>query len=253
MLDKLRHIQTNLSDRDKKLLMVVAVVLLLATLYWSLFQWYLPSTSQLHESKQLLQQEIGELQSTVLKMKDMEQKTLDQRKSFKDRFGAFNWQVLKGEPLLVLGDQSQVRDKNFSMVALNQGEVNVRGSLWEIPYTIQAKGSIQSIQDYLAYIDNQEKALLPEYLRIDYHNSFESDKRDEIWLELQLNALGSLLAEDVAPVVADPSSRENVFQPTVTITNPGNVQPSNPSQQPTDGVEERTPRYTFPTKKEVKQ
>lgn len=267
MLSRLQDIQLKLSDRDRKIVLILVIAILLLGMYWTIFRWFLPEYTSLKEVKQNLEADISGLQMSIGSTKDIENKMVEKRNSINESIKRFDWQVLKGDPLLVLGNQAAVTDKNFQLISLIQGEIVSRSPIWEAPYTIRARGNMKAMQEYLTYLDEQDKAFQPEYLRIDYFDSFETMQSQNLWLELQISALGSQDAEDTKERLIDIERRSNIFLPTVTITpdipvdgiiTPPNGQTPIPGVTPSpDGTNQeeikRTPRYTFPTRQEVQR
>ncbi|OEF98327.1 hypothetical protein [Desulfuribacillus alkaliarsenatis] len=256
MFAKLKDIQLTMTERDRKLLVVLVVVIALLASYWAIFRWFVPEYTSLKGKKTSIEANITQLQRTIGGGKDVEQRMLEKRSSIEESMKRFDWEVLKGDPLLVLGNQSQVRDPKFQLLSLNQGSIQGRDSIWEVPYTLKAKGSTESMQEYLHYLDNQEKALQPTYMRLDYYDSFVPNRTENVWLELQLFAFGVEEARHTKERLLELESRGNIFYPTVPVVTDGVEQPiiEQPPSQQDPGFQEsiRTPRYDFPTQREVR-
>jgi hypothetical protein len=251
MFARLSDLQKNLSNRDRNILIVLAVLLVVLALYWLVFHWFYPQYTSLSEVKNTMENDINTLQKTIDIEQNLEVDIIEKRTKIEQLLNRFDWQVVKGDPILVLGDKTKLLGEKMQLISLQQGESQATGSIIEVPFDVKARGAIDSIQNYLAYLDNLDKALKPEYLRIEYNDSFEPIQSDNVWLDLQVHAFGAQDAVQAKQHLVNITGRDNAFKPTVSIDSgqPPKIESPNNQQQTIEGT--RAPRYSFPTKQEV--
>jgi len=251
MFARLSNLQKNLSNRDQNILIVLAVLLVILALYWLVFHWFYPQYTGLTEAKNSIENDINTLQQTLVIEQNLEADIIEKRTKIEQLLDRFDWQVVKGDPLLVLGDQTKLIAEKMQLISLQQGESQATGSILEVPFDVKARGAMDSIQNYLAYLDNLDKALKPEYLRIEYNDSFEPIKSEDVWLDLQLHAFGAQNAAQTKQHLVNITGRDNVFKPTVSVDTgqPPTIESPNNQQETIEGT--RAPRYSFPTKQEI--
>lgn len=258
----LAKVNIKLTDRDKKLLIVLAMIAVLTLGYLTIFQWYVPEHARLKADVDLLEVEVAKLALSLEAVKQLEIRLKDSLIELEQERKRFEWQVLQGEPILTLKDEPSVESIHFT--SFNHGTADLVGSIQEVTYFMVAKGHYEEILNYLTHLDSQEKPFQINRLSLVFPNSFTFNLQDEIQLEMELAAFGDsdyqgLFKQDLSWL----DGRYNIFEPSVyappiIIPSESVEQPANPVNSPdndSSSLQEsiELPRYKFPTEEEVNQ
>ncbi|MDW7673458.1 MAG: hypothetical protein SCK28_02860 [Bacillota bacterium] len=258
----LPKVNLTLTDRDKKLLKILAVVVFLAACFQLVVNWYLPKYNDLKTAVKTIELEVAQLETNPEKVKQLEEQLAQEISQSQKSLDLFFWNVLYGEPSLVLTDTSG--SPNLHLSALAQSEPMLKGPVWQTDYSVSASGSYEAVYDYLENLDFKQKALFVNKLSLIYPHSFERQQPKEVMLDLTVSTFGD--ASYQSKVAIDPSwEKEGIFDPSVYAPPIEPVQPVQPgygnnqgTQPPKDdqiapgGEAIKPPRYDFPEEEEVR-
>lgn len=213
MFSKLNY---KLNDREKKILLVLAIALAGAFFYSLLFRWYLPTYNQLQAEADELQAEVNRLSYSIEIIDQLEDDLRERETFLKQQMDRFDWQVLKGEPALFLSDQ--LVDPSLQLLSLSQEKEQQENQILKVPYNVLVKGPYNSIYNYLQHLDEQDKAFHLQFISISYPYSFDPEPNKEIWLELAGVALGAQeFQKKRTQLPYWREGRENIFAPTIAV------------------------------------
>lgn len=261
MLNTIRNLISNISDRDRKIIAVLFALVLIFAFYQAIFNSYLPTYRGLVDERDYLEREISNMENMINNNKNIDKQIIEKRSLIEGIVNDFDWQVAKGDPILKLGNKASVLSEKFELTSLVQGSQNRLDSIINVPFELSARGNTGNIQDYLAYVESIDKAISLKRMIIEYDQTLSSQgegANDIVNLDLYLDTFGATDANQTKQHLASIIGRDDVFVPTVKFDRPDangtdiGIGDNNSSD---DGGEDqkiiRFPRYTFPTRQEL--